>query len=126
MIIIIILLIFFFYRYKKNNLLIENGNIMFKNLNDNYNLEDLMRDLIKKRITDINEIDKAYSIFGNLKIIMNKPYILIANGKIDYDTLLKSKKGMKFIYKLLKDKSIKLNEVLYAIYLNDRFYVVKL
>ncbi len=122
---LLLILIFVLYENRKNNCLIENGNIIFKNLNENHNLESLMRDLLKQKIDDISKIEKAYYIFGNLKITFNKPYILIYNGKIDYDSLLKSRKSINFIYKYLNENKIKLSQVLYAIYINDSFYIVK-
>ena len=125
MILVFLILLISFYEYKKHTYLIENGNIIFKNLSNSYNLEALMKDLIKKRVNSINDIEKAYLFLGILVVKTNKPLILIANGKIDYEALLKSKKGLNFINKALKEKSLKLSEVLYAIYLNDRFYIVK-
>ncbi len=126
MIFIVLFLLIFYYEYKKHRYLILNGNVIFKNLSNSYNLESLMKDLIKSKIRDINDIEKAYLFLGFLRVKVNKPLVLIANGKIDYEALIKSKKGLNYIYKILKEKSLKLNEVLYAIYLNDRFYIVKI
>ena len=125
---IIVILVFFiiFFEYKRHIYIIENGNIIFKNLSNSYTLESLMKDLIKNKVSDIKDIEKAYLFLGFLIIKKNKPLILIANGKIDYEALLKSRKGISFINKSLKEKSLKLDEVLYAIYLNDRFYIVKI
>jgi len=124
--IMILIILFVFYEYRTHTYLIENGSVIFKNLNDSYNLESLIKDLIKNKVTDINNIEKAYLFLGRLKIKKNKPLVIISNGKIDYEALFKSKKGINFIYKLLKEKSIKLDQVLYAIYLNERFYIVKI
>ena len=115
-----------FLEIKRHTYLIENGNIVFKNLNDRYNLNSLIKDLIKNKVDDISKIEKAYLLFGNLRVISNKPYVLIANGKIDFESLLKSKKSLTFINEMLKEKSLKINQVLYAIYLNDMFYIVKM
>ena len=123
---VILILLIVFCEYKKNIYLIENGNIIFKNLNDNYNLESLIKDLIKQKINDINKIEKAYYLFGKLHVVFNKPHILISNGKIDYESLFKVKKSPFFIYKTLKKENLNLNQVLYAIYLNEKFYIVKL
>ena len=126
MILVILALLIIYIYHKTHTYIIENGNIIFKNLTNNYNLESLMKDLIKNKITDISNIEKAYLFFGNLVIKENRPFILIANGKIDYNELVKSKKCLEFIYKSLKMKKIKLKDVLYAIYLNYRFYIVKI
>lgn len=126
MILVILALLIIYIYHKTHTYIIENGNIIFKNLTNNYNLESLMKDLIKNKITDISNIEKAYLFLGNLVIKENRPFILIANGKIDYNELVKSKKCLEFIYKSLKMKKIKLKDVLYAIYLNDRFYIVKI
>ena len=126
MILVILALLIIYIYHKTHTYIIENGNIIFKNLTNNYNLESLMKDLIKNKITDISNIEKAYLFLGNLVIKENRPLVLIANGKIDYNELVKSKKCLEFIYKSLKMKKIKLKDVLYAIYLNDRFYIVKI
>ena len=126
MILVILALLIIYIYHKTHTYIIENGNIIFKNLTNNYNLESLMKDLIKNKITDISNIEKAYFFLGNLVIKENRPFILIANGKIDYNELVKSKKCLEFVYKSLKMKKIKLKDVLYAIYLNDRFYIVKI
>ena len=126
MILVILALLIIYIYHKTHTYIIENGNIIFKNLTNNYNLESLMKDLIKNKITDISNIERAYLFLGNLVIKENRPFILIANGKIDYNELVKSKKCLEFIYKSLKMKKIKLKDVLYAIYLNDRFYIVKI
>ena len=126
MILVILALLIIYIYHKTHTYIIENGNIIFKNLTNNYNLESLMKDLIKNKITDISNIERAYLFLGNLVIKENRPFILIANGKIDYNELVKSKKCLEFIYKSLKMRKIKLKDVLYAIYLNDRFYIVKI
>ena len=123
--ILITIIILSFYEYKKHIYIIENGNIIFKNLNDNHNLETLIKDLIKKKVDDITKIEKAYYFLGSLKIVNNKPCILISNGKIDYELLFKIKKTPFFILKALKKKSLKINQILYAVYLNDILYIVK-
>ena len=126
MILVILALLIIYIYHKTHTYIIENGNIIFKNLTNNYNLESLMKDLIKNKITDISNIERAYLFLGNLVIKENRPLVLIANGKIDYNELVKSKKCLEFIYKSLKMRKIKLKDVLYAIYLNDRFYIVKI
>ena len=122
MILVILALLIIYIYHKTHTYIIENGNIIFKNLTNNYNLESLMKDLIKNKITDISNIERAYLFLGNLVIKENRPFILIANGKIDYNELVKSKKCLEFIYKSLKMRKIKLKDVLYAIYLNDKKY----
>ena len=102
MILVILALLIIYIYHKTHTYIIENGNIIFKNLTNNYNLESLMKDLIKNKITDISNIEKAYLFLGNLVIKENRPLVLIANGKIDYNELVKSKKCLEFIYKSLK------------------------
>ena len=123
--IIILVFIIVLYEHKKHNYLIKNGRIIFKNLNSNYNLDSLIKDLVKKRIYDINNIEKAYYLFGRLWIKTNKPFVFIFNGRIDYEALIKAGKSSQYVMKYLKKKSIKIEEILYAIYLNDKFYIVK-
>ena len=123
--VLILILIIIFIKYKKNNYLIKDGRIIFKNLSLNYNLDSLIKDLVKNKIDDINNIEKAYYLFGHLWIKNNKPFVFIFNGRIDYDSLRKAGKNAYFVIKYLKKKSIKLEDILYAIYLNNKFYIVK-
>ena len=46
------------------------GNIVFKNLNDRYNLNSLIKDLIKNKVDDISKIEKAYLLFGRDVILL--------------------------------------------------------
>ena len=123
--ILTLVLLIIFHEYRKHVYIIQDGNIIFKNLTNSYTLESLIRDLIKNKVNDIRNIEKAYLFFGYLIIKTNRPLVLIANGKLDYEAIIKSKKSVSFIYHLLKEKSLKLSEILYAIYINDRIYIVK-
>ena len=123
--ILVIIFLIIFYNYKKHKYVIENGKIIFKNLDSNYNLEKLIKDLVKNKINNIDNIEKAYYFLGRLKFNYDKPQVVIFNGKIDYDSLLKIKKTPFLILKSLKSKTLKLDEILYAIYLNDKLYIVK-
>ena len=122
---LILVILIIMYYVKSHKYIIENGNIVFRNFNKNYDLEKLMRDLAKNKIRCIDDIQRAYLLFGKLVVKENKPLVLIADGKLDYNALMKSKKGVEFIYRMLKNKSLNISKILYVIYLNNRFYVVK-
>jgi len=122
---LLLIIFFFFWKFKKKALVIKNGNIIFKNLDSEYGLEELIKSLIKNDISDISDIEEAYYFWGQFKYKTNKPYILIFNGKIDYESLIKINKTPLYVLKFLKEKSLKLEEILYAIYLNKKLYIVK-
>ena len=109
----------------KKDLLIVNGKVIFKSFNNYYTFDNLLQDLIKNNINDIKEIEKAYLKNGNLKIITSKPHVIISNGKIDEDELKKIDKNYFYIYNLLKQNKIKLEAILYGIYLKNELYIVK-
>ncbi len=124
---IIILLIMYFlldkFYHKDEKKVIENGNIVFKFFNDSYNIENLISDLNNLKIYDITKVDKAYLKRGKLIVKTNKPHIVIYNGILDLEELKMIKKNKKFVFDLLEKKNLEINEVLYAIYLNNNLYI---
>ena len=44
----------------KEEYLIINGNVIFKNFNNYYNFDNLLKDLIQNNINDIKTVEKAY------------------------------------------------------------------
>lgn len=109
---------------KKENLVL-NGKVIFKNFNKYYNFDNLINDLIKNNIYDIKLVEKAYLRNGNLKVITSKPHVVISNGEIDLDELKKINKNRFYIYNVLNENKLKIEEILYAIYLNHDLYIVK-
>lgn len=123
-IILIFLIILKLKSIKKENLVL-NGKVIFKNFNKYYNFDNLINDLIKNNIYDIKLVEKAYLRNGNLKIITSKPHVVISNGEIDLDELKKINKTRFYIYNILNENKLKIEEILYAIYLNHDLYIVK-
>lgn len=109
----------------KEEYLIINGNVIFKNFNNYYNFDNLLKDLIQNNINDIKTVEKAYLKNGKLKIITSKPHIVVTNGEIDYEELKKINKTSLFIHNILNENKIKIEEILYAIYLKNDLYIVK-
>ena len=123
-IILIFLIILKLKSIKKENLVL-NGKVIFKNFNKYYNFDNLINDLIKNNIYDIKLVEKAYLRNGNLKVITSKPHVVISNGEIDLDELKKINKTRFYIYNILNENKLKIEEILYAIYLNHDLYIVK-
>lgn len=123
--IILIFLIFLKLKSIKKENLVLNGKVIFKNFNKYYNFDNLINDLIKNNIYDIKLVEKAYLRNGNLKVITSKPHVVISNGEIDLDELKKINKNRFYIYNVLNENKLKIEEILYAIYLNHDLYIVK-
>lgn len=122
---ILIYLIIFKLKTIKREILILNGKVLFKNFNKFYNFDNLLNDLMKNNIYDIKIVERAYLKNGNLKVITSKPHVVISNGEIDIDELKKTNKNRFYIYNILNDNKLKIEEILYAIYLNNDLYIVK-
>lgn len=122
---LIALILIFKYKVFTSKTLIINGNVIFKNLNDDYNFDNLLQDLIKNNIYDLKNIEKAYLKNGKLKLVTSKPHVIISNGIIDNDELKKINKNKLYIYNVLNENKVKIEEILYAIYLNHDLYIVK-
>lgn len=121
----LVILIVLKFSLLKEEYLIINGNVIFKNFNNYYNFDNLLKDLIQNNINDIKTVEKAYLKNGKLKIITSKPHIVVTNGEIDHEELKKINKTSLFIHNILNENKIKIEEILYAIYLKNDLYIVK-
>lgn len=113
----------------KPTILIKNGKLNFTAMSKiRYSLDDLIMQL---RLQGIKSIDKVkYAILennGQLSIFDDNseyPMPVILDGIVDFDVLKELKKDFNWLNKLLKDKNIKLEEVFYAFYTNNKLFLI--
>ncbi len=117
------------------SLIIKNGKINYKEmLKQKYNLDDLLVQIREKGYRSIEEVEYAIlenngtlSIFNfdknNIKTPLPLPLILDSN--IQKDTLKILNRDKKWVDKLLKDKSIELEDVFYAFYKDKNIFIIK-
>ena len=119
----------------KPTILIDRGKIVFKNLiNQRYAIDDLLLELRKQGIYSIEDVEYAFleingdlSVFKYkpLKIKSNIPLPFIVEGTIQEDILKEINKSEVWVNNLLKNNSLDLDNVFYAIYQNNHVYVIK-
>ena len=119
----------------KPTILIDRGKIVFKNLiNQRYAIDDLLLELRKQGIYSIEDVEYAFleingdlSVFKYkpLKIKSNIPLPFIVEGTIQEDILKEIYKSEVWVNNLLKNNSLDLDNVFYAIYQNNHVYVIK-
>lgn len=110
--------------------IINKGKINFKEMAKlRYTLDDLVSQLREEGIKSIEEV--GYAVLennGKLSVFKEKtnyPLPLILDGIIDFKVLNEIDKDEMWIYKLLKDRNIKLEDVFYAFYKDDETYIIK-
>ncbi len=110
--------------------IINKGKINFKEMAKlRYTLDDLVSQLREEGIKSIEEV--GYAVLennGKLSVFKEKtnyPLPLILDGIIDFKVLNEIAKDEMWIYKLLKDRNIKLEDVFYAFYKDDETYIIK-
>lgn len=114
------------------SIIIENGKINFKEMKrQRYNVEDLLMQLRSNSVKSIDEIDYAIlETNGKLSIFkrdINKDYPLplILNGKLDKYTLSKINKNEKWINIELEKQNLKLENIFYGFYKNNKLYLIE-
>ena len=60
-----------------------------------------------------------------MKIPTSYPFAIIVDGKIQDDVLYEIKKDRKWIYNILDNKNIELNNVFYAFYKGSKTFIIK-
>ena len=136
MITLIVLLIERLYNYlyfinkkeiNKDKVLINRGNINFKNLIDNkYSYDKLIYNLKRKGIYNTSDIDYC-ALYNNDLIIFksnikNYPISLIVDGKIINDHLNSLKKDKKWLYDAVKNENLTIENISYAFYKDQKLY----
>ena len=119
----------------KPTILIDRGKIVFKNLiNQRYAIDDLLLELRQKSIKNISDVEYAFlepngklSIFkyNILKTKSDYPMPIIIEGKIELDTLKYINKNKTWVLNKLHKKNIKLEDVFYSFYKNNKLYIIK-
>ena len=119
----------------KPSLIILNGKLNFKELiKCRYSLDNILLELRQKSIKSISDVEYAFletngklSIFkyNYLKTKTDYPMPVIIEGKIELDTLKYINKNKTWVLDKLHKKQIKLEEVFYSFYKNNKLYIIK-
>ena len=114
----------------KPTVIIKNGRIVFSEMVKlRYSLDDLVLQLREQGINSIEEVKFAIlENNGELSVFDKKssyPLPLILDGVIDYSVLNDINKTTGWLYKVLKDKNINLEDVFYAFYAKGNTFVIK-
>lgn len=117
------------------SIMIQNGKINYKEmLHQKYSLDDLLTQLRDKGYRSIEEIE--YAILENSGTLSVFPYPkdkkksplplpLILDSDIQTETLKRLNKNKDWVYKILDNKNIKLEEVFYAFYKDNNVFIIK-
>lgn len=111
----------------KDFLIIKNGNINFNNMvKNNVEIDKLFLFLRKKKVNNIENIDYLFYISNKIIFYKEKfnPVSLIINGRILYFNLFKLGKTKKWLIKILNKRNVIINNINYALVLNDKLYIV--
>ena len=117
-------------KISKQSVLINRGIINFKELiNLNYSYDELLYDLKKKGIDNIDNIDYCIKLNNELIIfqknsIRNYPISLIIDGNIIKDNLFSVKKTIEWLNKKIEDNNLILANINYAYYKNKEIYFI--
>lgn len=110
--------------------IINKGKVNFKQMQQlRYTLDDLVSQLREQGIKNIEDVN--YAILennGKLSVFTDNniyPMPIIVDGIIDYDTIKNMNKDVSWVNKILSKNKIKLEDVFYAFYTNDKTYIIK-
>lgn len=114
----------------KPTVIIKNGRIVFSEMVKlRYSLDDLILQLREQGVTSIEDVKFAIlENNGNLSVFDKKssyPLPIILDGVIDYEVLNDINKTTKWLYRILKDKNIELEQVFYAFYAKGNTFIIK-
>lgn len=111
------------------SVIINKGKINFNIMRKlRYSLDDLLTQIREKDIKDIEKI--KYAVLennGKLSIFQDNydyPLPLIVEGRIEEETLRSINKDYVWLNRELKKRSIKLDNVFYAFYANNKTYII--
>ncbi len=110
--------------------IIKDGKLNFESMKKlRYSLDDLISQLREQGIKSIEEVN--YAVLennGKLSVFNNDteyPLPIIMDGEIDKQVLKDINKDEKWVYSILKNKNLKLNDVFYAFYTKNKTYIIK-
>lgn len=119
----------------KPSVLIKHGRINFKEMSkQKYNLDDLLMQLRENGVRNLEEVEYAIlETSGNLSLFKKNilsiptsyPFAIIVDGKIQDDVLTELKKNREWVYNILENKKIELENVFYAFYKGTRTFIIK-
>ncbi|MEG0826558.1 MAG: DUF421 domain-containing protein [Bacilli bacterium] len=114
----------------KPSIIIKNGKIIFSTMTQlRYSLDDLILQLREKQVSSIEDV--KYAILennGKLSVFdktSSYPMPIILDGVIDKNVLNDINKTVKWVYQILKEKNIKLEDVFYAFYAKGNTFIIK-
>lgn len=116
------------------SVIINKGKINFKEmLRCRYNISDLLTELRKSGIKSIEDVSYAVlETTGNLSVFTKDgmkygdyPLPLILDGEIQELTLKEINKNRKWVLKTLDNKNIKLEDVFYGFYHDEKIFIIK-
>lgn len=110
--------------------IIKNGKIVFSEMIKlRYSLDDLILQLREQGVTSIEDVKFAIlENNGNLSVFDKQtsyPLPIILDGVIDYQVLKDINKTTKWVYRILKEKNIELEQVFYAFYAKGNTFIIK-
>lgn len=119
----------------KPSLIINRGIINYKEMvKQRYTLDDLLLELRSNGIKNLKDVEYAV-LENNGKLNIFKynflgtenanPFPLILDGIIQKDTLSYIDKDEKWLKKYLKDNDLKIEEIFYSFFKNNKIYVIK-
>lgn len=112
----------------KDYIIIQNGKINFNNMIKNdVDISLLCRYLKKKKVLNIENIDILLNFYNRLYFIRkhDTPISIVLNGKIMYINLLRIHKNIRWIKHTLIKNDMRLSDILYGVYMNNRLYIIK-
>lgn len=111
-------------------IIIDKGQVKFKEMQRlRYSLDDLISQLREQGIKNIEDV--KYAILennGKLSVFTDNniyPMPIIVDGVIDYDTINNMQKDVSWVNNILKKNKVKLEEVFYAFYTNEKTFIIK-
>lgn len=111
-----------------NKLIIYNGKINFKVLEKNGDFEYLISEMKKNNIKSIDEIKTAMLKSDEIvfELIENEnPIFLIIDGKVIIENLMSINKDNKWLNNILKNKCVKISDISYAFYKNNKCFIIR-
>ena len=110
--------------------IIKEGKIKFNEMSKlRYSLDDLITQLREQGIKSIEEVsyavlenDGKLSVFQNTK---DYPMPIIMDGVINEEVLKDMKKNSNWVYKILRDKNLKLEDIFYAFHTKEKTFIIK-
>ena len=112
------------------SVIIDKGKINFKAMTKlRYTLDDLLTQMRQKDYKSIEDVKYAVlETDGELSIFADNydyPLPLIVDGVVDEETLKNIKKNYIWLNEVLKSNNVKLEDVYYAFYRNNKTFIIK-